>query len=213
MGTDMNPLALLSIIQLGLSLIGGLRAQQAAAEQQRAMEDALARHSEALTGALNTAAQMANRDFTSVLAPYYSALQGRGLSAIASEAASAGLTGSGLTTAARLGFRNEMAANLAKDLLNLEAQKTLPLLQARLSAAGGLMDAARLRAGVSAQIGEMGTPNLAWLPMLLQTNPNLFDNLFKFNLSNLPNLNPNLFNLNPTPRGIEEARGMGGRLV
>lgn len=182
----MNPLAILSIIQLGASIIGGLRAQQAAAEQQRLMEVGLDRQGQATEAALNAAAKVANRDITALLAPYYSALQGRGLSALTSEAGAAGLTNSGLATAARLGFRNEIAAQFGKDLLNYEAQKALPLLQAQMQAAGNYMDAARLRAQMSSAIGEMGQANLSWLPELLKNYPDLFN----FNLGNQANVIP-----------------------
>jgi len=165
---------ILALAQLGASMLGGLRAQEAAAEQQRLMEAAMNRQGQATESALNMAAKMANRDITSLLAPHYSALQGRGLSALASEAGAAGLTGSGLDTAARLGFRNEMAGQLAKDLLNFEAQKGIPLLQAQMQAASGALDAARLRAQKAETFGEMGAMDLSWLPMLIQANPDLF---------------------------------------
>lgn len=184
----MNPLAILSIIQLGASIIGGLRAQQAAADQQRLMEVALDRQGQATEAALNAAANVANRNVTSLLAPYYSALQGRGLSALASEAGAAGLANSGLATAAKLGFRNEIAAQFGKDLLNYEAQKALPLLQAQMQAAGNYMDAARLRAQMSGAIGEMGQANLSWLPELLKNYPDLFNFGSTFKGDSLPEI-------------------------
>lgn len=171
----MNPLAILGLVQLGASLIGSWRAQQEASRQQALLESALDRQLQAALEALNTAARMANRDFASVLAPFYSTLEGRALQGMRAEASAAGLTGSGLETAAALGIRGDVAAALARDIANLQANQGLQLLQAQQAFAGLLGEQARMRGALMESMAKAGEVNLSWLPMLLQTNPNLFN--------------------------------------
>lgn len=176
----MDPMAILGLIQLGASLIGGFRAAQEAERQQRLMERAMDEQTRAMQRALNLAAQIANKDITGAMMPYYSALQGRAMQAARAQAGAAGLTGSGLEAAAVQGIVGDVNAAIAQNLLQYESQRYAPLLQALGAFSGTLGEQARLRGAVMQQFSEAG-PDLSWLPILLSTNPNLFN----FSLPNL----------------------------
>lgn len=170
----MNPLALLSLIQLGASLIGGFRAQQEAARQAALAEAAMNRQAQAGIDALNAALAFANRDITSALTPQYSALQGRALADVAGTAAASGLTGSGLAAAAQMGVRSDISAALAQRLLEWEQARIAPLMQAQAGLANIFGSQAQMRGALMQHYAEMG-PNLEWLPKLLQAKPDLFN--------------------------------------
>jgi len=67
-----------------------------------------------------------------------------------------------------------VAAALARDIANLQANQGAQLLQAQQAFAGLLGEQARMRGALMESMAKAGEVNLSWLPMLLQTNPNLF---------------------------------------
>lgn len=176
----MNLMAILGLIQLGASLIGGFRAAQEAERQQSLMERAMDEQTRAMERVLNLAAQIANKDITGAMMPYYSALQGRAMQAARAQAGAAGLTGSGLEAAAVQGIVGDVNAAIAQNLLQYESQRYAPLLQALGTFSGTLGEQARLRGALMQQFSEAG-PDLSWLPILLSANPNLFN----FSLSDI----------------------------
>lgn len=175
----MDPLAILGLIQLGTSILGGLNAQRAAEEQQRRMYAAMDAQVKAAMNAVNAAAQLANRDFTGRLTPYYSVLLGRSLQGARADAGAAGLTNSGLALQAAADIRSQADASLMRDLANMDYQKMLPLLQAQ----GALANVYGQQVGAYGQLmqlyGQMG-PDLSWLPMLAAAKPDVLARMFDF---------------------------------
>ena len=181
----MNLLGILGLIQLGASLIGGFRSQQEAAQRQALMDAALARQTEAALAAINTAAQLANRDFTGRLSPYASLVEGRALQAARAAAGQAGLANSGLSVAAVSDISSQVQADLLRNLAQMDMQKIQPLLAAQTNLAQVLGNQAQLQGQLMDYYGKMG-PDLSWLPTLLAAKPDLF--------------NVNLGNMFGTPR-------------
>ncbi len=170
----MDLLGILGLIQLGASLIGGFRAQQEAERRQALMDAALARQTEAALGAVNAAAQLANRDFAGRLSPYASMVEGRSLQAARGAAGQAGLANSGLALAAAADISSQVQADLLKNLAQLDLQKVQPLLTAQTNLAQVLGNQAQLQGQLVDYYGKMG-PDLSWLPTLLATKPDLFN--------------------------------------
>lgn len=175
----MDPLAILGLIQLGTSILGGLNAQRAAEDQQRRMFAAMDAQAQAAIGAVNAATQLANRDFTGRLTPYYSALLGRSLQGARAEAGASGLINSGLATQAAADIRSQADAALMRDLANLDYQKMLPLLQAQSALANVYGQQAGMNAQLMQLYGQMG-PDLSWLPILASARPDVLNRMFDF---------------------------------
>jgi hypothetical protein len=178
----MDLLGILGLIQLGASLIGGFRAQQEAERRQALLDAALARQVEAALSAINTAAQLANRDFAGRLSPYASLVEGRSLQAARAMAGQAGLANSGLALAAAADISSQVQADLLRNLAQLDLQKIQPLLAAQANLAQILGSQAQLQGQLMSYYGQMG-PDLSWLPTLLAVRPDLFN--FNLNLGNL----------------------------
>jgi hypothetical protein len=178
----MDLLGILGLIQLGASLIGGFRAQQEAERRQALLDAALARQTEAALAAINTATQLANRDFAGRLSPYASLVKGRSLQAARAMAGQAGLAGSGLALAAAADISSQVQADLLRNLAQLDLQKIQPLLAAQTNLAQILGNQAQLQGQLMNYYGQMG-PDLSWLPTLLAARPDLFN--FNLNLGNL----------------------------
>jgi len=178
----MNLLGILGLIQLGASLIGGFRAQQEAERRQALMDATLARQVEAALSAINTATQLANRDFAGRLSPYASLAEGRSLQAARAMAGQAGLANSGLALAAAADISSQVQADLMRNLAQLDFQKIQPLLAAQTNLAQILGGQAQLQGQLMNYYGQMG-PDLSWLPTLLAARPDLFN--FNLNLGNL----------------------------
>jgi hypothetical protein len=176
----MGLFAILGLIQLGASLIGGFRAQQEAERRQALMDAALTRQTEAAISAINTAMQLANKDFTGRLSPYASLVEGRSLQAARAAAGQAGLANSGLAAAAAADISSQVQADLLRSLAQLDLQKIQPLLTAQTNLAQIFGGQAQLHSQLMDYYGKMG-PDLSWLPMLLAAKPDLFN----FNLGNL----------------------------
>lgn len=178
----MNLLGILGLIQLGASLIGGFRSQQEAERRQAMMDAALARQTEAALAAINTAAQLANRDFTGRLSPYASLVEGRSLQAARAAAGQAGLANSGLSVAAASDISSQVQADLLRNLAQMDMQKIQPLLAAQTNLAQVLGNQAQIQGQLMDYYGKMG-PDLSWLPTLLTARPDLFS--FNLNLGGL----------------------------
>jgi hypothetical protein len=178
----MDLLGILGLIQLGASLIGGFRAQQEAERRQALMDAALARQVEAALSAINTATQLANRDFAGRLSPYASLVEGRALQAARAAAGQAGLANSGLALAAAADISSQVQADLLRNLAQLDFQKMQPLLAAQTNLAQILGGQAQLQGQLMQTYGQMG-PDLSWLPTLLAARPDLFN--FNLDLGNL----------------------------
>jgi len=176
----MDLLGILGLIQLGASLIGGFRAQQEAERRQALLDAALARQVEAALSAINTATQLANRDFAGRLSPYASLVEGRSLQAARAVAGQAGLANSGLALAAAADISSQVQADLLRNLAQLDLQKIQPLLAAQTNLAQILGSQAQLQGQLMSYYGQMG-PDLSWLPTLLAARPDLFN----FNLGGL----------------------------
>ncbi len=176
----MDLLGILGLIQLGASLIGGFRAQQEAERRQALMDAALARQTEAALAAINTAMQLANKDFAGRLSPYASLVEGRSLQAARAMAGQAGLANSGLALAAAADISSQVQADLLRNLAQLDFQKIQPLLTAQTNLAQILGSQAQLQGQLMGYYGQMG-PDLSWLPTLLAARPDLFN----INLGNL----------------------------
>jgi len=176
----MDLFGILGLIQLGASLIGGFRAQQEAERRQALIDAALARQLEAALSAINTATQLANRDFAGRLSPYASLVEGRSLQAARAAAGQAGLANSGLALAAAADISSQVQADLMRNLAQLDFQKMQPLLAAQTNLAQILGGQAQLQGQLMQTYGQMG-PDLSWLPTLLAARPDLFN----FNLSGL----------------------------
>jgi hypothetical protein len=189
----MDLLGILGLIQLGASLIGGFRAQQEAERRQALLDAALARQTEAALAAINTATQLANRDFTGRLSPYASLVEGRSLQAARAMAGQAGLANSGLAMAAAADISSQVQADLMRNLAQLDFQKIQPLLAAQTNLAQILGGQAQLQGQLMDYYGKMG-PDLSWLPTLISARPDLF------------NINLNLGNLfgSPRPKGFPD---------
>jgi hypothetical protein len=170
----MNLFGILGLIQLGASLISGFRAQQEAERRQALMDAALARQTEAALAAINTATQLANRDFTGRLSPYASLVEGRSLQAARAAAGQAGLANSGLALAAAADISSQVQADLLRNLAQLDMQKIQPLLTAQTNLAQILGSQAQLQGQLMDYYGKMG-PDLSWLPTLISARPDLFN--------------------------------------
>ncbi len=173
----MDPLAILGLIQLGASIIGGLQAQQAADEQRRLMEANLERQLRAQESLVNLAAQLANKSYEGTLSPYYSALQGRALQSMRAVAGAAGLANSGIAQAAAADIGAQVNASLLRELAQLDREKVMPLLQAQSGLAQILGQQAGVRAGLMQEYSKMG-PDLSWLPLLASTRPEILRQMF-----------------------------------
>ena len=178
----MDLLGILGLIQLGASLIGGFRAQQEAERRQALLDAALARQTEAALSAINTAAQLANRDFAGRLSPYASLVEGRSLQAARAAAGQAGLANSGLALAAAADISSQVQADLLRNLAQLDFQKIQPLLAAQTNLAQIFGSQAQLQGQLMDYYGKMG-PDLSWLPTLLAVRPDLFN--FNLDLGSL----------------------------
>jgi len=170
----MDLFGILGLIQLGASLIGGLRAQQEAERRQALMDAALARQTEAALAAVNAATRLANQDFAGRLSPYASMVEGRSLQAARAAAGQAGLANSGLALAAAADISSQVQADLLKNLAQLDLQKIQPLLTAQTNLAQVLGNQAQLQEQLVDYYGKMG-PDLSWLPTLLAAKPDLFN--------------------------------------
>jgi len=170
----MDLLGILGLIQLGASLISGFRAQQEAERRQALMDATLARQIEAALSAVNTATQLANRDFTGRLSPYASMVEGRSLQAARAVAGQAGLANSGLAMAAAADISAQVQADLLRNLAQLDMQKMQPLLAAQTNLAQIFGTQAQLQGQLMDYYGKMG-PDLSWLPTLLAVRPDLFN--------------------------------------
>jgi len=163
----MDPTLILGLIQLGTSLIGSWLSGSEAQRKQAIMERAMQRQADAATSAVNMAAKLANRDWSSVLAPAYSATLGQSLSQIRAAAGEAGLTGSGLGLAAQLAATTQSAAALNRDLAGIQAQMQGNLF----SALGNLSQVFGQQAGMWGSLAEKDMEgvgiDLSWLPLLI----------------------------------------------
>jgi hypothetical protein len=138
------------------------------------MDAALSRQLEAALSAINTATQLANRDFTGRLSPYASLVEGRSLQAVRAAAGQAGLANSGLATAAAADISSQVQADLLRNLAQLDFQKIQPLLAAQTNLAQILGGQAQLQGQLMDYYGKMG-PDLSWLPTLISARPDLFN--------------------------------------
>jgi hypothetical protein len=164
----MDPTLILGLIQLGSSLIGSWLSGREAQRQETFMENALNRQAQTAMDAVNAAARLANRDWSSVLAPAYSATLGQGLSQFRAAAGAAGLTGSGLDAAGQLAAATQSAAALNRDLAGIQSQAQGNLLSTLSTLSQVYGQQAGLRASLAEKNLEGIGIDLSWLPLLLQ---------------------------------------------
>ena len=148
------------------------------------MDTLMGRQVDAAIAALNAALQAANRNYAGQLSPYYSALEGRAAQTARAAAGQAGLTTSGLATAAQADISAQIGADFLRALTEIEERNLQRLMAAQANLAQIFGQQAGMQMELAGQYAQMG-PDLSWLPLLVQARPDLF----RFNFGS-PNPTP-----------------------